>query len=39
LVALEQDLIALFGRHVDVITDSGISPHLRDRILAEAIPL
>jgi uncharacterized protein len=39
LVALEQDLTALFGRSVDVITDGGISPHLRDRILAEAIPL
>jgi predicted nucleotidyltransferase len=39
LVALEQDLTALFGRPVDVITDGGISPHLRDRILAEAIPL
>jgi predicted nucleotidyltransferase len=39
LAALEQDLTALFGRPVDVITDGGISPHLRDRILAEAIPL
>jgi predicted nucleotidyltransferase len=39
LVALEQDLAALFGRRVDVVTDGGISPHLRERILAEAVPL
>lgn len=39
LVALEQDLTALFGRPVDVVTEGGISPHLRQRILAEAIPL
>jgi predicted nucleotidyltransferase len=39
LVALEQDLTELFRRRVDVITDGGISPHLRDRILAEAVPL
>ncbi len=39
LVALEQDLTALFGRRVDVVTDGGISPHLRERILAEAVPL
>ena len=39
LVALEQDLTDLFGRRVDVVTDGGISPHLRQRILAEAVPL
>jgi predicted nucleotidyltransferase len=27
------------GRHVDVVTDGGISPYLRDRIVAEAVPL
>jgi predicted nucleotidyltransferase len=27
------------GRKVDVVTERGLSPHLRDRILREAIPL
>jgi predicted nucleotidyltransferase len=27
------------GRRFDVLTNEGISPYLRDRILAEAIPL
>jgi uncharacterized protein len=39
LVAFWQDTEELLGRHVDVITDGGLSPHLRDRILAEAVPL
>jgi predicted nucleotidyltransferase len=39
LVGLEQDLGATLGRHVDVVTDGGISPYLRDRIVAEAVPL
>jgi len=39
LVGLEQDLCDLFGRRVDVVTEGGISPYLRDRILAEAVPL
>ena len=39
LVALWQDLEELLGRNVDVISDGGVSPYLRDRILAEAIPL
>jgi uncharacterized protein len=38
LVGLEQDLCDLFGRRVDVVTDGGISPTLRERILAEAVP-
>jgi hypothetical protein len=27
------------GRHVDVVTDDGLSPFIRDRVLAEAVPL
>jgi predicted nucleotidyltransferase len=39
LVGLWQDLEDLLGHKVDVITEGGISPYLRDRIYAEAIPL
>lgn len=39
LVGFWQDLEALLGCKVDVLTDGGISPYLRDRIYAEAIPL
>jgi hypothetical protein len=39
LIALGQDLERLLGRPVDVISDAGLSPHLRPQILAEAIPL
>jgi predicted nucleotidyltransferase len=39
LVGLWQDLEDLLGTHVDVLTDGGVSPHMRDRILAEAVPL
>jgi hypothetical protein len=39
LVGLEQALTDALGRHFDVLTKEGISPYLRDRILAEAIPL
>jgi uncharacterized protein len=39
LVGLEQDLCGLLGRRVDVVTEGGISPYLRDRIFAEAVPL
>jgi len=37
LIALEQDLEALLGRPVDVISDAGLSPYLRSRILADAV--
>jgi len=36
LVGLSQDLELLLGRQVDVVSDRGLSPYLRDRILAEA---
>lgn len=39
LVALWQDLEDLLGRKVDVITDGGVSPYLKDRIYSEAIAL
>lgn len=39
LVGLQQDLEDLLGADVDVISDGGVSPHLRERIYAEAIPL
>ncbi|VVB62837.1 Nucleotidyltransferase domain protein [uncultured archaeon] len=39
LVSLWQDLEDLLGHRVDVITEGGISPYLRDRIHAEAVPL
>lgn len=39
LIAIEQDLEDLLGRPVDALTRHGLSPYLRDRVLAEAIPL
>jgi uncharacterized protein len=39
LVGLWQDLEDLLGTHVDVLSDGGVSPHLRERIYAEAVPL
>lgn len=39
LVGLKMDLEERLKRKVDVLTDDGISPYLRDRILAEARPL
>jgi predicted nucleotidyltransferase len=39
LIALEQDLSELLGRSVDVISDAGLSPYLRSRIIANAVAL
>ncbi len=39
LVGLWQDLEDLLGRSVDVISEGGMSPYLRDKIIAEAVPL
>jgi len=36
---LWQELEELLGCRVDVISDGGLSPYLRERILAEAAPL
>lgn len=39
LVGLWQDLQDLLGMQVDVISEGGISPYLRAKILAEAVTL
>jgi predicted nucleotidyltransferase len=39
LVRLMDALAELLSRDVDIITDDGLSPLLRDRILAEATPI
>jgi predicted nucleotidyltransferase len=39
VIALEQDLEELLGQRVDVLTDGGLSPYLRQQILAEAAAL
>ena len=36
---LQIDLEDLLGRNVDVLPSRGLRPHLRDRVLKEAIPL
>lgn len=38
-VGLQQDLEDLLGADVDVLSDGDVSPHLRERIYAEAILL
>ncbi len=39
LVGLWHDLEDMLGTHVDVLSDGGVSPHLRERICAEAVSL
>jgi len=39
LVALSDELEEALGVDVDVITEGGLSPYLRDKILAEAVAL
>lgn len=39
LVAIKQDLADLLGREVDVVTEAGLSPYLRDGVLREAVAL
>ncbi len=38
-VGLWQDLEDMLGSRVDVLSDGGVSPHLRERIYAEAVSL
>jgi len=38
-VALVQDLQDLLGRPVDVVTGAALHWYIRDRVLAEAVPL
>ncbi|HUU15048.1 MAG TPA: nucleotidyltransferase family protein [Terriglobia bacterium] len=33
------DLEELLGRKVDVVTERGLRPRIRDRVLSEAVPL
>jgi predicted nucleotidyltransferase len=35
ILELEREL----GRRVDVVTDTGLNPHLREHVLQEAVPL
>lgn len=39
LIALSDELALALGVDVDVLSDRGLSPYLRDRILSEAVPL
>ncbi|MGI8549948.1 MAG: nucleotidyltransferase family protein [Dehalococcoidia bacterium] len=39
LVAIKQELEDLLGRTVDVVTEAGISPYIREQILREAVPV
>jgi len=39
LIAFQQDLEESLGRKVDVISEGGINPYLKERILNEAVPL
>lgn len=39
VIGLAQDLEELLGRKVDLLTDGGVSPYMRDRIYSEARPL
>ena len=36
---LVAELEQLLGRRVDVLTENGLSPLIRDRVLSEAVPL
>jgi len=39
LVAIKQDLEDALGRSVDVVTERSLSLYLRQRVLADAVPL
>ena len=39
LGGLQADLESLLGRPVDVVTVGGLKPRIRNRVLAEAVPL
>jgi predicted nucleotidyltransferase len=39
LGGLLYELQQLIGRHVDVVTDAGLRPRIRDRVLREAVPI
>lgn len=39
LIELSQELESVLQRKVDILTDEGLSPYLKERIHAEAVPL
>jgi uncharacterized protein len=39
LVRIERELSEALGRTVDLVTESALSPYLRDRVLAEQVVL
>jgi uncharacterized protein len=39
LMGFCEDVEAALGRRVDVVTDDALSPFLREKVLAEAVPL
>lgn len=39
LIGFKQDLETLLRRKVDVVSEGGLSPYLRDRILKEAVSI
>jgi predicted nucleotidyltransferase len=39
LGGLQYDLEQLLGRQVDVVTERGLKPRIRERVLREAVPL
>lgn len=39
LIGLTQKLESILQRKVDVLTDEGLSPYLKERIQAEAVPV
>lgn len=39
LMNLEEDLEQLLGRPVDVVTEGALNPRIRERVLADAVPL
>jgi predicted nucleotidyltransferase len=38
-VALKQELGALLGQEVDIVTEASLYPQIRERVLREAVPL
>jgi predicted nucleotidyltransferase len=39
IIAIKQDLEDLLGCSVDVVTDSALSPYIRDEVLGQAVNL
>jgi predicted nucleotidyltransferase len=39
LISLKYDIEELTGRKVDIVSKKGISPYLKDQIIAESVPL